>query len=174
MNDPDPVPASPRKRRWLRYAFEVLLFVLVLTALQMYQTREVADGVAPAFEGVLLDGSPVSLASVQERPLLLHFWASWCPVCKLEQGTVQRISKDYAVLTVSIDTMPPQKLLDWMAAEGVSYPVVTDASGTISRRYGIRGVPASLVIDRNNRIRFTEVGYTTETGLRLRLWWAGR
>ena len=87
---------------------------------------------------------------------------------------IQRISQDYAVLTVSIDDMPPEELLEWMAEKGVSYPVVADPSGAISRRYGIKGVPASLVIDRDNQIRFSGVGYTTETGLRLRLWWAGR
>ncbi|TCK19186.1 peroxiredoxin [Thiogranum longum] len=176
MKNPEPASDSKisRKRHWLRYAFEALLFVLALTAIQMYQTREVVEGPAPAFEGVLLDGKAVSLESVHERPLLLHFWASWCPVCNLEQGSIQRISEDYPVLTVSIDDMPADKLLEWMAAKGVSYPVVTDPSGAISRRYGIKGVPASLVIDKDNQIRFSGVGYTTETGLRLRLWWAGQ
>ncbi len=167
-------PDIPRKRRWWRYASEVLLLVFVLAAIQMYQARGVVDGPAPGFEGVLLDGEAVSLESVRARPLLLHFWASWCPACNIEQGSIQRISKDYAVLTVSIDDMPPEKLLEWMAAKGVSYPVVADPTGVISRRYGIKGVPASFVIDKDNQIRFSGVGYTTETGLRLRLWWAGR
>jgi len=163
-----------RKRRWARYVFEALLFLLVLVAAHLYQTWGVVDGPAPAFEAVLLDGTPASLTAIEDRPLLLHFWASWCPVCRVEQESIQRISEDHAVLTVSIDDMPVDKLVDWMAEQGVSYPVIADPSGALSRRYGITGVPTSIIIGADDQVRFAEVGYTTEAGLRLRLWWAGR
>jgi len=166
--------AGLRKRRWTRYAFEVLLLVLVVVAVRAYQMRDVVDGPAPAFEAALLDGTPVSLKIVQNRPLLLHFWASWCPVCRVEQGSIQSISEDYAVLTVSIDDMPAAKLAEWMTEHDVSYPVISDTSAVLANRYGVNGVPASIIIDADDQIRFVEVGYTTEIGLRFRLWWAGR
>lgn len=148
--------------------------MLVVIAVHVYQTWEVVDGSAPAFEAALLDGTPVSLTTIQDRPLLLHFWASWCPVCSVEQASIQSISEDHAVLTVSIDEMSEKKLADWMTGQGVNYPVVADPAGTLSRRYGVSGVPTSIIIGADDRIRFVEVGYTTEAGLRLRLWWAGR
>jgi alkyl hydroperoxide reductase subunit AhpC len=55
----------------------------------------------------------------------------------------------------------------------VSYPVVLDARGQLSGIYGVQGVPTSIIIDPAGNVRFVEVGYTTETGLRLRLWWVG-
>jgi len=176
MKDSDFVPetTSTRKQRRVRFAFEMLLLVLIVIAVHVYQTWEVVDGSAPAFEAALLDGKPVSLTIIQDRPLLLHFWASWCPVCSVEQGSIQRISEDHAVLTVSIDDMPKEKLTEWMTEQGVSYPVVADPTGILSRRYGVNGVPTSIIIGADDRIRFVEVGYTTEAGLRLRLWWAGR
>jgi alkyl hydroperoxide reductase subunit AhpC len=50
---------------------------------------------------------------------------------------------------------------------------LNDEDGWISEKWGVHAVPASFIIDRTGRIRFVEVGYTTEIGLRLRLWWAG-
>jgi len=106
--------------------------------------------------------------------MLLQFWATWCPVCRLEQGSIDAVARDYPVLAVSLDEMNAADLQAWMVGQGVSYPVAIDDSGELARLYGITGVPASFVIDGNGEIRFTEVGYTSETGLRLRLWWAGR
>ena len=61
----------------------------------------------------------------------------------------------------------------FMIKEKLSFNVINDASGLLSQSYKIRGVPVSFIIDEKNKIEFTEVGYTTEAGLRLRLWWAG-
>jgi peroxiredoxin len=164
-------PAARRRWRWL---LEVALVAGVLFALHSYQTRNVADGTAPAFQARLLDGTRVSLDDYRGKPLLLQFWATWCPVCRLEQGGIDAIARDRPVLAVSLDEMNAEDLQAWMAGQGVSYPVAIDNSGELARLYGITGVPASFVIDGNGEIRFTEVGFTSETGLRLRLWWAGR
>ncbi len=171
---PDAGKAVNGRRRWFRYLLEVLIILVLFAALRAWQTRDVVAGPAPVFDAVLLDGAQVSLAQYRGRPLLLHFWASWCPVCRLEQDSIGNIARDHAVLTVSIDDMAPGELRAWMTEQGLDYPVVPDPSGRLSARYGVRGVPTSIVIDAEGRIRFTEVGYTTEAGLRLRLWWAGR
>jgi peroxiredoxin len=164
-------PGARRRWRWL---LELALVAGVLFALHSYQTRNVAGGAAPAFDARLLDGTRVSLDDYRGRPLLLQFWATWCPVCRLEQGSIDAVARDHQVLAVSLDDMNAAGVQAWMADQGVAYPVAIDVSGELARRYGITGVPASLVIDGNGEIRFTEVGYTSEAGLRLRLWWAGR
>jgi len=164
----------PKARRRWRWLLEAALVAGVLFALHSYQTRNVAGGTAPPFEARLLDGTRVSLDDYRGSPMLLQFWATWCPVCRLEQGSIDAVARDYPVLAVSLDEMNAADLQAWMVGQGVSYPVAIDDSGELARLYGITGVPASFVIDGNGEIRFTEVGYTSETGLRLRLWWAGR
>jgi hypothetical protein len=47
-----------------------------------------------------------------------------------------------------------------------------DADGQIAQRYGLSAVPALVVVDAQGQIRFVELGYTSEIGMRLRLWWA--
>lgn len=50
---------------------------------------------------------------------------------------------------------------------------MSTATGKSSSRFGVRGVPACMIIGASGGIGFAEMGYTTEIGLRLRLWWAG-
>ena len=145
------------------------LFYLI----HLYQVRHVQEGPAPDFSGRLLDGTEVSLADFKGQPVLLQFWATWCPVCRFEQDSIDAIARDYAVLTVALDDASEDKIRQWMQAEGVAYPVMRDPAGVIASKFGVNGVPASLILDRDGMIRFVEVGYTTELGLRLRLWWVG-
>jgi len=173
MSEPETQPQNQRaiKRRVLRWSLEALLVAGLLVAVHAYQTRGVADGPAPAFQGRLLDGTRVSMQGFRGRPVLLHFWATWCPVCALQQTSIDRIARDHAVLTVALDSAPDDELRQWMRDKGVAYPVMRDVDGVLAGRFGVRGVPTSVVIDAYGEIRFVEVGYTTEAGLRMRLWW---
>jgi len=157
----------------LRWILEILLVACLVIAVHAYRTRGVAEGAAPAFQGQLLDGTPVSMRGFRGQPLLLHFWASWCPVCALQQTSIERIAKDHAVLTVALDEACGDQLRQWMREKNVTYPVMCDADGALAGRFGVRGVPTSVVIGADGEIRFVEVGYTTEAGLRMRLWWVG-
>ncbi len=62
----------------------------------------------------------------------------------------------------------------YLLEHSLHFPVIIDEEGDLARRYGVVGVPASFVIDGLGDIRFSEVGYTTGMGLRVRLWWAGQ
>ena len=105
--------------------------------------------------------------------MLIHFWASWCPVCKLEQSNIQNIAKDHPVITVAMQSGHNEELKQYMDEEKLSFNVINDESGQLSKMYNIKGVPVSFIINKENEIKFVEVGYTTELGLRIRLWWAG-
>ena len=162
------------KKRWVRWVLQGAVLVGLILALQYCRTRDTVSGQAPEISGRLLDGTPVSLAEFKGQPLLLQFWSTWCPVCSLEQGSIDSVAQDYAVLSVAMDDSSADEIQRWMAKEEVSYRVIHDPSGNISYRYGVRAVPTSMIIDASGEIRFVEVGYTTELGLRLRLWWVDR
>jgi len=61
----------------------------------------------------------------------------------------------------------------YMRENGLDFPVLLDESGLLSVAWGVRGVPSSFIIDADGQIRHLAVGYTTELGLRFRLWLAG-
>ena len=165
--------ASTQKWRWIRWVLEGAVLLAVFLVLHQCQIRSMVSGKAPEIRGKLLDGTPVSLGEFRGQPVLLQFWASWCPVCSLEQGSIHSIARDYAVLSIALDNSSTDEIRHWMASRGVSYRVILDPSGHISGRFGVQGVPTSMIIDAGGEIRFVEVGYTTEIGLRIRLWWVG-
>jgi thiol-disulfide isomerase/thioredoxin len=130
------------------------------------------SGTVPEFQGNLLNGESYALLADKRRPLLIHFWASWCPVCELEQGSIQSISDDHAVITIAMQSGEAEEVIAYMQQEKLQFPVINDPDGIVAQRFGVRAVPSSFVIDENNNIKFRETGFTTETGLRLRLWLA--
>lgn len=147
--------------------------VLVLLAVHFWQTRNLPRGPAPAFSGNLLDGRPVKLEDYRGRPLLVHFWATWCPVCRLEQDNIQWLARQWPVLTVAMQSGDAGALRSYMKKEGLEFPVLADDSGVLARRWQVNAVPVSFVLDGQGRIRFAVVGYATRAGLALRLWLAG-
>lgn len=164
---------NSRRRRYMRWLLEALIVIAILAVVHGFQTRSVVRGPAPDFKASLLDGTPVKLSDYRGQPLLLQFWATWCPICRYGQGSIDSLAREYAVLTVAMDDLSEAQLATWLREQGVSYPVALDVRGQLSGIYGVQGVPTSIIIDSAGNVRFVEVGYTTETGLRLRLWWVG-
>lgn len=162
-----------KHRPWLRRSLELAVIVIIFLAVHAWQTRHAPQGRAPDISGTLLDGTRTSLQQLRGQPVLVHFWATWCPVCDLEQTSIDAIADDYPVLSIAMDETGKADILAYMDKKQVDYPVIHDPSGALARRYGVRGVPSSFILDANGDIRFVEVGYTTGAGLRLRLWWAG-
>jgi len=134
--------------------------------------RDAIAGQAPDIQGALLDGQQVQLAGYKGKPVLLHFWATWCGICRFEQDSINDIATDHPVLTVAMTSGQQHELQAYMLKHKLTFPVLTDNDAKLSGRYGVSGVPASFVIDSHGQVRFTEIGYTSEWGLRLRLWLA--
>lgn len=162
---------SSRKRRYIRGLLEVLVLVALLMVVRGFQTRNVVRGPAPEFQARLLDGTAVNVSDYRGKPLLLQFWATWCPICQYQQGSIDALARKNAVLTVAMDDLTEAEMRRWLSEQGIAYPVVLDTDGSLSGLYGVQGVPTSIIIDPSGDIGFVEVGYTTEIGLRLRLWW---
>jgi peroxiredoxin len=161
------------KARGVRLALELTLVVLVYFAVKTYMQRSLVEGPVPDLEGKLLNGQPVSLQSYRGQPVLVHFWATWCPVCKLEQASIDAISRDHAVLTIAMNSGDETAVKSYLSENSLAFPVMVDEYSYIAKRFGVQGVPTSFVIDPQGNIAFTEMGYTTGWGLRLRLWLAG-
>lgn len=156
-----------------RWVIEITLILVVLSLARLWMQKDVVSGTAPNISTIMLDGQYFDLYKNKKRPMLIHFWATWCPVCKLEQQNIENISKSYPVITIAMQSGNNDELIQFMQQESLSFKVINDQLATLSSAYSIKGVPVSFIVDENNKIIFTEVGYTTEIGLRMRLWWAG-
>lgn len=163
-----------RASKWRGYALNALLFVAIVAGIRAWQHRDMASGTVPALQGLTLAGQAFSLPAHPEKPVLVHFWATWCPVCGAEQGSINAIARDHPnTVTVAMQSGAGAEVARHMRKQGIDFPVVNDQDGSISAAWGVHAVPASFIISPDGKIRFIEVGYTTSIGLRLRLWLAG-
>lgn len=159
-------------RWWLRLAAEVLVFLVVLLAMERFMTRHAARGPAPALSAVQIDGRSIDVRSLQGRPALVYFWATWCPVCTAQQSAIDNILGDIPSITVAMRSGGSTEIRGHQAKSGLNWPVIDDADGAISASWGVSGVPAAFILDADGHIRFVTRGYTTALGLRTRLWLA--
>ena len=162
---------SPRHRVLVILA-EIIFFLLIYLGMRAWMQRDLVSGNPPAIHVVDMQGSETSLDDYQNQPLLIHFWASWCKICRFEQGAISSIAENWPVLTVAMQSGTDEQVAHFMNQNNLNWKTINDESGKISDQYGIKGVPTSFIIDSAGTIRFRESGYTTATGLRLRLWLA--
>ena len=164
--------ARPRWRVWAGRLAWSLVFIAVYFGVRAYQQRTLIEGPAPALQARLLDGTAIDLASLRGRPVLVYFWATWCPVCRVEQGSIESVAGDYRVIGIALQSGPSVEVAKYLHEQGLRVPVINDPDGAIAAVWGVRATPTTFIVDGDGHIRFRETGYTSEMGLRLRLWLA--
>ena len=163
-----------RSPRWRRWAVDLVVVIAVVGLVQWWQARPLATGMAPPLVGMeIVGGDRLDIADLRGKPVLVHFWGTWCPVCRLMDGTIARIAEDHAVVSVAMSSGSAAEVRAYLDESGHVFPVVLDPDGQLASRWGVVGVPASFIIDADGRIRFATRGARSGPGLRLRLWLAG-
>jgi len=107
---------------------------------------------APSFSLKTLNGEQVSLADFRGKPILLAFWATWCPSCVEELPMLDRFSlgkRDrLAVLTLAIDGEKESKVQRVVKDNKITLPILLDPKEKIARTYGVKFIPVAFLIDR--------------------------
>jgi len=130
------------------------------------------DSVAPAFELRSLDGEALSLDRYRGQVVLVNFWATWCPPCRIEMPGFQRVYEDkahegFVVVGLSTDRGGDGVVREFLAQRGITFPVAM-ATGQIVRDFGgVQALPTSFLIDREGRIRHEVKGIFAEPALRM-------
>jgi thiol-disulfide isomerase/thioredoxin len=162
---------TPGRKTLMRNITQILIVLAVFLGIRAYLTQgSIKSGPAPDFGGALLDGSSFQLKDFRGEPALIHFWATWCKICALNDGTIDDLAKDLQVITVVMESGSQQGIRDEMKERGLSFPVFVDGLGQLANLYHVKGVPTNYIIDAKGNIEYVEVGYTTGWGLRLRMW----
>jgi len=150
------------------------MVIIAIFIIRVYQQQDLTIGLVPSFSSQTLSGEVMNSNPMPDKGSLIHFWATWCPVCNLENDNIQAISEDYKVLNIAIQSGSDLEIYAY-AEENNMKPdnIINDQSGSIAKLFGVRGTPSSFFVNTKGQIQFTEVGYVTTLGYRFRLWWAG-
>ena len=123
----------------------------------------------PQTEVELLYGSTFQIK--KGKPLVIHFWSTSCPACKLEAPNIETVSKEYDVLSIAVNSGSDEKVTAYMKENGFDFNVFNDVDGDWTTEFNIEVYPTTLIYDAKGELRFIEVGYTTTAGLLARLEW---
>ena len=119
---------------------------------------------APDFQLSNLDGQLVSLNDFRGKPILVNFWATWCPPCRSEMPFIQETFTDkkwseegLVVLAIDIGEKA-STVREFVNNYGLTFPVLLDIGREVSLEYHVRGIPTTFFIDREGIIQDIRVG----------------
>ena len=118
---------------------------------------------APDFTLKSVAGPNLRLQEQRGQVVMINFWATWCGPCRLEMPHLNRIydkyrSTGFVLLGVNIDD-DPRAAADLAAKLGLRFPVLLDTDKKVSRVYDMSAMPATLLVDRDGRVRYIHRGY---------------
>lgn len=139
------------------HSYKKLLPLFAVAALS-FPAAGVAES-APEWELEDAEGNTVRLSDFRGNPLILHFWASWCPFCKKLQPGLDRMYLQYREQGVRLlginfrddEDTHPQQVLD---ARGYHFKTLVNG-GEVAERYGVKGTPTTILIDGEGNIVLT-------------------
>jgi cytochrome c biogenesis protein CcmG/thiol:disulfide interchange protein DsbE len=119
---------------------------------------------APDFTLTGTDGQPWTLAELRGNPVILNLWATWCPPCRAEMPTIQQVyesNRERGLVVFAVNTTY-QDSADKAAAFAeefeLTFPILLDIDGTVSRQYQLRALPTTFFIDAQGVIQMVAVG----------------
>jgi peroxiredoxin len=142
----------------MKRLLSTFLGVMVFSGLLGMASRPPLIG-SPAPEVILknLQGQEVKLSDFRGKVVLVNFWATWCKPCKEEMPAMQASYdklRDEGLVVLAVNELEDtEKVAEHIKTHGHTFPVVMDRQNRVANRYGVVGLPASFLIDRQGIVR---------------------
>ncbi len=161
-------------------AIDLLVVIGIFVAISWYQTRDLLDNdaelAAPGYKLTSLAGKVHTNTDLTGKPAIIYFFAPWCRICNLSAHNLQSLrnthgEEDVQIVFVALNWESLHSVKKFAKRHNLTVPVLL-GNEQIARDYHIKGFPTYYVLDSKNRIVGRDYGYTTNLGLRYRLWMA--
>ncbi|MCL2806708.1 MAG: TlpA family protein disulfide reductase [Coriobacteriia bacterium] len=137
------------------------------------QADALSSSAAPDIQILDSEGNAVRLSDFSGTPVVLNFWASWCPPCVHEMPDFERVYQELGaeVQFIMLNATDGQRetvatASQFISAEGFNFPVFFDTEGEAALAYNITAIPETLFIDREGNIVANHIGAMSEQQLR--------
>ncbi len=141
-----------------------LVFIILIAILGL------GMGKAPQVDSKMVDFSlsdlnnqEVKLSDLKGKVVFLNFWATWCPPCRKEMPSMQKLhdrfaKEEFIMLAVSIDRSGIEQVGPFIKKNGYTFPVLLDSTGKVASQYKVKGIPATFIIDKKGKLVERHVG----------------
>ncbi len=154
---------------------QIMMVIIAIIVIRAWQSQDLVQGRVPSFASKTLTGEIMDSNPEANKAILIHFWATWCRVCSLENDNIQNLMDDYKVLNIALQSGSDDEISNYANENNMALDnIINDQNGSLANLFGVTGTPSSFIINPEGRIQFTEVGYVTTLGYKLRLWWASQ
>jgi thiol-disulfide isomerase/thioredoxin len=158
---------------WIKEFLTVIIIITILLNIVSFLKRpDLESQILPKFELMTTKHKIINSDNYKDRAVVLHFWATWCPTCKLEASNIEKISKNHQVITVAINSGSDEDINRFLKEHDLNFDVINDRYGKFSKKFSVHSFPTTFIYDKDAKIKFSEVGYTSTIGLLLRIWLA--
>lgn len=144
--------------------FPIMIICLTFLLVACGQGPQVAEIGKPAPDFTLVDtkGKTWSLAELKGKVVFVNFWATWCPPCRAEMPSMQRVYNfipDDRFVMLAILSNDDPVLADAMATKiGTTFPILIDPENKTAKAYGLTGVPETYIVDKQGVLREKFIG----------------
>lgn len=152
-----------------KYWIYISIAVLLLGAGWIWASRDAGTAqleeapqngfMAPDFTLETFEGEEITLADLRGKAIMINFWASWCPPCRAEMPSMEKVYQEYqdqGFVVLAINATHQDAFSDaalFVETSGFSFPVLADTTGSVSQSYQLRSLPTSLFVDKEGVIQ---------------------
>lgn len=162
------VVTRTQRHRIVGFAVALLLVGVVAISIGDRDSLTSPDSELPSAEFALFDGTAATFSDFEGKPLVINFWASWCPACVNELPDIQtiheRVGDDVAFLGLA--NADSREAAESLAAEvGLTYTLADDPEGELFRSLDLIAMPTTLFITAEGQVSEVFGGQLTESAL---------
>jgi thiol-disulfide isomerase/thioredoxin len=140
----------------------VVAWLILLQPAADSSTSARAGAPAPQIALQVVGGGTSNLVAERGKVVLVNFWATWCEPCKSEMPALQRLAdelRDQLFVLYSVDLQEDEQQVGVFQRQyGLNLYTVLDDNGDVTRAYGVRGLPATFLIDQHGVLRQQRLG----------------
>jgi peroxiredoxin len=140
-----------------------LVLMMLYTGFAGDVLAETAQGAAPDFTLKSQKDGNIKLSELRGKVILINFWASWCGPCRQEMPVLDELYRHYRPLDFTILGVNVEQNSDdaksLLKDVPVSFPILFDTENKISKLYDVKGMPSTVLVDRDGNIRYVHMGY---------------